>query len=171
MKCQRCNKYEANTHITKIINGVKNELYLCPQCAQQSGEMTDFGLGFDKEFDNLFSGFFGGKQLGEGVGLSNPRQESCPLCKTTLNEVLKQGKLGCSDCYKTFAEQLIRPLKQLHGNTKHTGKIPARSGGSIKRMAEIDGLQNELSRAVMEQNFERAAELRDKINELKSLGE
>lgn len=171
MKCQRCNKNEANTHITKIINGVKTELYLCHQCAEQSGEMTDFGLGFDKEFDSFFSGFFGGGQLGESMSHSLPAQKKCPLCGSVLNEVMKQGKLGCSECYKTFAEQLLRPLKQIHGNTRHTGKIPARCGGSIKRVAEIESLQSELNRAVMEQNFEKAAELRDKINELKSQGE
>ena len=171
MKCQKCNKNEANTHITKIINGVKTELYLCSQCAEQSGEMTDFSLGFDKEFENFFSGFFGGKQLGEGLNMGVPEKNKCPLCGISLNEVLKQGKLGCSGCYKTFAEHLLRPLKQIHGNVRHAGKIPKRCGGSIRRMAEIDSLQKELNGAVMDQNFERAAELRDKINELKNQSE
>ncbi len=171
MKCQKCNKRDANTHITKIINGVKTELYLCSQCAEQSGELADFGLGFDKEFDNFFSGFFGGGQLGESMNRSLSGQNTCSLCGISLNEVMKQGKLGCSDCYKSFAEHLLRPLKQIHGNTRHTGKIPKRCGGDIRRVAEIDSLQNELSRAVMDQNFEKAAELRDKINELKSQSE
>ena len=171
MKCQKCNKYEANTHITKIINGVKTEVYLCPQCAAQSGEMADFSSGFDKEFDSFFSGFFGNTQLGASSNRQESAQNRCPLCGTTLNEVLKQGKLGCSECYDTFAAHLERPFKQIHGNTRHTGKIPSRCGGEIKLKAQIDSLQKELNGAVMEQNFEKAAELRDKINELKSQNE
>ncbi len=171
MKCQRCNKNEANTHITKIINGVKTEMYLCSQCAGESNEMSDFGFGFDKEFENFFSGFFGGTQLNAASGRQMPAQKNCPLCKTSLDEILKSGKLGCSECYKTYSEYLIRPLKQIHGADGHTGKIPARCGKGIKRMAQIDTLQSELNQAVMEQNFEKAAELRDKINELKSQSE
>ena len=29
MKCQKCNKNEATTHYTQIINGKKTEYYLC----------------------------------------------------------------------------------------------------------------------------------------------
>ena len=171
MKCQRCNKYEANTHITKIINGVKTEMYLCPQCAGESGEVSSFEFGFDKEFENFFSGFFGGAQLGAASSRQTSVQKNCPLCGTSLDEILKYGKLGCSECYKTYADYLIRPLKQIHGAGGHTGKIPARCGKGIKRMSQIDTLQSELNQAVMEQNFEKAAELRDKINELKSQNE
>ena len=168
MKCQKCNKCEANTHITKVINGVKTEVYLCSQCASQSGELAEFGSGFDKEFDNFFSGFFGNTQLGAASGRTGEKSNRCTLCGNTLNETLKQGKLGCSECYNTFAAYLERPLRQIHGNVRHTGKIPARCGGKLKLKSQIDTLQRELNEAVSHQNFEKAAELRDKINDLKN---
>lgn len=171
MKCQKCNEREANTHITKIINGVKTEMYLCRQCAEESGEGLGFKSAFDKEFENFFSGFFGGTQLNEPSKYTLSGQKKCQLCGTSLDEILKCGKLGCSECYTTFKEQLTRPLKQIHGSTRHTGKIPSRCGGAIKIKSQIDAMQSELNRAVMEQNFEKAAEIRDKINELKAQSE
>ena len=171
MKCQRCNEREANTHITKIINGVKTELYLCPQCAGEGGGISDFSIGFDKEFEDFFSGIFGGSKLNQANTLKSNIKNTCPQCGISIDEVLKQGKLGCSRCYSSFADYLIRPLKQIHGATGHTGKIPSRCGGAIKLRTQIESLQKELNGAVMEQNFEKAAELRDKINELKSQSE
>lgn len=170
MKCQRCNKNEANTHITKIINGSKTELYLCSQCAKESGEMSSLEIGFDKDFESFFNGFFGGSERSL-AGKQPLVEDSCPVCGTSLDEILRRGRLGCSECYGIYREHLTRPLKQIHGATAHTGKIPTRCGKGIKRMAQIDTMQSELNRAVMEQNFEKAAELRDKIKELKNQAE
>lgn len=166
MKCQKCNKNEANTHYTQIINGKKTEYFLCSECAAKSEEIGSFNLNFDNEFDNFLSGFFGGSSL--------PKQEFigsaptvCDCCKMTFNEFLKGGRLGCSECYDTFASRLLKPLKQIHGSHQHTGKVPERMGGELKKTRKIEKLENELSQAVSEQNFEKAAELRDKIRDLR----
>ena len=116
MKCQKCNKNEANTHITKIVNGVKTEQYLCEKCAAENQDFINFQTGFDKEFDNFFSGFFGMLQLGIGM----PQQsdaKTCPVCGSTLDDITNRGKLGCSECYSTFKDFLMHPLKQIHGRT------------------------------------------------------
>lgn len=169
MKCQKCNKNEANTHITKVINGVKTEQYLCSECAGESQELMNFQSGFDSEFDNFFSGFFANPFI---VGKAQSRKldsgRSCGFCGTTLDDIERNGRLGCSQCYKSFGDFLLNPLKQIHGTNHHTGKIPNRAGRGIRHANEIEKLQNELSRAVMDQNFEKAAELRDKINDLKA---
>ncbi len=162
MKCQRCNKNEANTHLTKIINGVKKEIYLCEQCAENSQEMIDFKMGFDHDIENFFSGFLGGMQK-----KSLQQQKRCEKCGMGVDELLGRGKPGCASCYRTFSDILMRPLKQIHGANKHIGKIPLRAGEGMRKATEIDRLANELNKAVMEQNFEYAAELRDKIKELK----
>ncbi len=167
MKCQKCNKNEANTHITKIVNGIKTEQYLCEKCAAENKELADFHTGFDQDFENFFSGFFGMPQIGSGISSASGKR-TCPICGSTFTDISNKGKLGCSDCYKTFADYLKNPLKQIHGSTRHTGKIPLRSGKRLRKESEIDKLSSELNRAVMEQNFEQAAVLRDKINDLKN---
>ncbi len=166
MKCQKCKKNEANTHLTKVVNGKKTELYLCDECANNSQEFIDFKLSFDHDFENFFNGFLGGQYLGEKVAKGIP-ENKCEICGMTLDNMTKTGRPGCSNCYKIFGDFLLRPLKQIHGANKHIGKIPLRSGEGIRYANEIDRLQNDLNQAVFEQNFELAAQLRDKINELK----
>ncbi len=163
MKCQKCNQRTATTHITQIINGHKTEMYLCRECAEENQDFFSFKSGFDTEFDSLLGGFWESQPK-----VSATPSKKCDLCGTTEGQFIKSGKPGCSHCYTVFQDLLLRPLKQIHGSTRHTGKIPERSGKSIKTADQIEQLQTKLNRAVMEQNFEEAATLRDKINELKS---
>ena len=44
MKCTHCHMNEANTHIQRIINGQKEEMYLCEDCARELGVMNDFSF-------------------------------------------------------------------------------------------------------------------------------
>ena len=164
MKCQKCNEREANTHIQKIVNGKKTEYYLCSKCAAEAGELK---FSFDGDFEDFLGGFFG-----KGTNLfSAPTDKVCGVCKMTLSEFLKHGKLGCSNCYDEFASSLAKPLKQIHGQSTHTGKIPKREEKEISREAKIKRLQTELETAVSNQEFEIAAKLRDEINALKEGGE
>ncbi len=168
MKCQKCNKNEATTHYTQVINGNKTEYFLCAECAAENEDLYNFKLGFDNEFDsfnNFFSGFLSNPYTKSIQGVS---KESCDFCHMTFREFLNGGRLGCSKCYENFASRLLNPLKQIHGSTVHTGKVPERTGGMLKKTRKIEKLENELKEAVNTQNFEKAAELRDTINELKS---
>ncbi|MBQ2890451.1 MAG: UvrB/UvrC motif-containing protein [Clostridia bacterium] len=164
MKCQRCNEREANTHIQKIVNGKKTEYFLCDKCAAEAGE---FKVVFDTDFDEFFGGF-----LGKPMGLT-PKTSSamCTGCGMTLSEFMKNGRLGCSRCYEDFKGALLKPLRQIHGEASHKGKIPKRSGEKISTQTKIKKLQAELDTAVLNQEFEKAAELRDKIKELSKGGE
>ncbi len=164
MKCQKCNQREANTHIQKIVNGKKTEYYLCDKCANEFGELK---LSFENDFDDFFGGFFS-----PPIGLSQkPTSAVCSTCRTTLSEFINSGRLGCSNCYDAFSDSLIRPLQRIHGDTTHKGKIPKRSGEKISTQAKIKKLQAELDTAVLNQEFEKAAILRDKIKELSKEGE
>ncbi len=164
MKCQKCNEREANTHIQKIVNGKKTEYFLCSKCAAESGELK---MSFDGDFDDFFGGFFGKG----GNYIQSPADKTCGVCNMKLSEFLKQGKLGCSNCYSEFSSFLSKPLKQIHGQSTHTGKIPKRGEKEISREAKIRRLKTELDTAVSNQEFEMAAKLRDEINALKEGGE
>ena len=48
----------------------------------------------------------------------------------------------------------------------HAGKVPQRSGGSIDREAQVRQLLRELDSAVAAEQFERAAEVRDRLRSL-----
>ncbi len=164
MKCQKCGNYDATTHITQMINGNKTEIYLCPYCAEENN-----GVWFNSVFDNSFEDFFSSIwNTPKFVSQTTSNVKKCSVCGSTLAEIQKSGRLGCSECYNTFFDVLLKPLKEIHGSNVHTGKYPRRSGKELSRCNEINRLKDELNRAVLDQNFERAAELRDKIRELEN---
>ncbi|MBR5615081.1 MAG: UvrB/UvrC motif-containing protein [Clostridia bacterium] len=161
MKCQVCGKYAATTHITKVINGQKSEVYLCPYCANQNGNAPVFNSILSGDFENFFGGLWGTPSE-----IEKPIANVCNVCGSSLRDIQSRGKLGCSNCYTVFGNYLLRPLKEIHGSNSHVGKIPQKAGQGIRIAGEIDKLKEELNRAVSEQNFEQAAKLRDKIKEL-----
>ncbi|EJY56824.1 UvrB/UvrC protein [Alicyclobacillus hesperidum URH17-3-68] len=49
--------------------------------------------------------------------------------------------------------------------------MPVKSGAKIKRLRQLDALRRELQQAVAQEQFERAAELRDQIRMLEQTSE
>ncbi len=175
MLCQNCGRNEATTHIKRVINGATSENHLCAECAANLGYGDMFsGLGFS--FSELLGGF-----LGEGVpALTAMPQETlrCKKCGNSWQDIVREGRLGCSDCYRTFFDKLQPSLQRIHGKIRHSGKVS--SGGFIEAETETvktpeqekadkrTALEAEMKKAVEEQDFEQAAVIRDQI---KALGE
>lgn len=168
MKCQICGEREATTHITKIVNGKKMELHLCSQCAQSSPEYNEMKLGMNFGISDFLTGMLsGGKKK---TAIAEEAADVCPNCNMTYAEFLKRGKLGCGDCYTAFKNRLRRPIRQIHGKCEHIGKMPKRNADTMLLDKQIASLEAELNAAVLKQEFETAAQLRDKIKEIKEQG-
>lgn len=166
MLCQNCGKYEATTHVKRIINGESAEAHLCSDCAKALGYTDVFG-GFGNTFGDLLGSFFSEPQ----TATLNSRTIRCEKCGNTFNDIVNSGKLGCADCYTTFYDKLLPSLQRIHGKTRHEGKNPTVIKTEINTSEKnIADLEDKLKKAIDEQNFEKAAELRDKINELKAGG-
>jgi len=43
----------------------------------------------------------------------------------TRRELYSDGRMGCARCYATFAAEVERALKEIHGETRHLGKTIA----------------------------------------------
>ena len=154
MKCQKCGKHDATMHITEIINGIKNETYLCKYCGDEYNQNSAFHSIFKNNADSFFDDFWKSP-----ASLNQPGIKACPNCKITIKDIQSLGRLGCSECYSTFRDFLIQSFKNIHGSYTYAGKSPKRS---IK-FDKIEQLKQELNHAVENQDFERAAELRDEI--------
>ncbi len=166
MLCQNCGKYEATTHVKRIINGESAEAHLCSDCAKALGYTDVFG-GFGNTFGDLLGSFFGEPQMSS---LSS-RTIHCEKCGNTFNDIVNSGKLGCADCYTTFYDKLLPSLQRIHGKTRHEGKNPKIIKTEVANHVNVlEQLEKELKAAIEQQNFEKAAELRDKINSLKEGG-
>ena len=162
MLCQQCQKRNVSVHFTQIINSSKTELYLCEQCANQKGYE---GLGSPISLNDFFSGCIGSGGSTPYV-TSPPRQLTCKKCGMRIDEFIKTAKLGCNDCYEAFDERLEPLLKRLHGSFEHRGKAPAQISESIKSSREIKKLKTLLNKAVQNEEYEKAAEIRDRIRSL-----
>ncbi|MDO8686415.1 MAG: UvrB/UvrC motif-containing protein [Clostridiales bacterium] len=224
MLCQNCQKRSANVHLIQVVNGKRNESYLCQQCA---GEKSGLELNTDLDITDFLGGFislaasqaFGqnkelhpddtaySKQIpdqseeqdnkGDSGDIKqqdlqvtpasthkdasgnpeNPKTVQhkkfvCDNCGLGLVGFQKTGKLGCSNCYNTFGE-LLRPLlKRLHcNNLEYNGKLPGKLSSAIIASREITKLKDELGRTILNEEYEKAAILRDKIREMEGKGE
>jgi protein arginine kinase activator len=159
MLCQHCQNRIANVHYTQIVNGTKVEMYLCEQCANEKGQHS---FGSPLNISDFLSGFFG---LGtaESVTLTEPNEVLCDVCGMSYEDFKSTGKLGCSNCYKVFEEQLKPILNRLHGNVEHIGRIPDKVSKNMKVNEEIDDLKEKLANAVRNEEYEDAALIRDRI--------
>ena len=167
MLCQHCKKNEATTHVKTMINGDYAEYRLCPECARE--------LGYDSMFPD-FTADFGGL-LGSFLSAALPARSGathCKLCGSTMNDIKKTGKVGCSECYDTFFSELMPTIRSIHGNTGHIGKRPVIEYETIedekpqKKGESLDELRAQLKKAIEDENFERAAQLRDQIKEMEA---
>lgn len=158
MLCQNCGKNEATTHVKRIINGETAETHLCAQCAAALGYEAVFPS-FGLNLGNLFGGFFGDMPVSR---LSN-KVIRCEKCGCSFDDIAKSGMVGCADCYKTFYDKLLPTVQRIHGRTEHQGKFPQGASEEVKQAHRLAELREELNKAIDEQNFERAAQLRDEI--------
>ncbi|MDD3839500.1 MAG: UvrB/UvrC motif-containing protein [Clostridia bacterium] len=164
MYCDKCKKNVATVHYTKIINGQKTEVHLCQQCAKESGE---FALFTPFSINDLLSGFLDAgydSQLDYGY-TSTIKCESCGM---SYDDFKKHGRLGCSDCYASFDSRLLPLIRKIHGNVQHIGKVPRKAGDHVRLKRERTSLKNKLQEAIKKEEFEKAAEIRDKIKEIES---
>lgn len=167
MKCSHCNEKEANTHFTRIINGEKEEMYLCEDCAKELGVMDEF------DFEPFTMDNFFGNLLGAGAAALNSIAgvDRCNYCGSSFNDIINSGKVGCANCYTKFDDRLAHSIEKIHGRTKHVGKNVTYheendNTSEKETVSPIDKLKQELKLAIKEQRFEDAAIIRDKIKEL-----
>lgn len=164
MLCQKCKKNEATTHYTRIINGKRQELHLCADCASKQN-LNLFG-----DLPNLFGSMLFGEPQHRRTATGSVR--ACPKCGMTLDEIADAGMLGCAECYNAFAQELAPYFARIHGRASHVGRIPGSAGGELKLRSELNDARTALKKAVDAQEFEQAALLRDKIKEIsEKLGE
>jgi protein arginine kinase activator len=162
MQCQICNKRTATVHFTQIVNNKKVEMHLCHQCAEEKG---GYGFGLPLNISSFFASLLGFNEKQPYVQQMH-RTTSCPKCGMTFEEFQRSGKVGCNNCYDVFEDNLNPLIRRLQGSIEHNGKVPARLSKSISISREISRLKELLLKAVEKEEYEKAAEIRDKIKSL-----
>ena len=164
MMCEKCSQRPATVHVAEIINGQKQETHLCEVCAKEI-QFHGFGLFPQMNLNNFLAGLLN-NDFNSSFNQTDTAGEVCEKCGISEKQFAKQGLLGCGDCYSHFEEKMAPLLRRIHGNTRHVGKVPERSGGRAKLVKEIEVAKRQLKEAVGREEFEKAAQLRDTIRQL-----
>lgn len=176
MLCEKCNKNPATVMYKENINGHVKSFALCSKCASELTEISGYGKSvyntgdaFGDVFDNMNSIF--GSLFGlpaHQVRRQSGDEKKCTLCGATYAELVKEGKAGCPECYKVFAEELSPTISRIHGAGVHKGTAPERYKEGRERKEKIAELEAKLKRAVEAEEYEEAAKLRDELRKLKN---
>lgn len=169
-RCERCNKYKANVHIVKMFEGIKKELNICEKCAKELGE---FNLNSIVNVENAFSlnilggliEYFNNNQQSSIIKINDSK---CPKCGTTYAEFKNSGFLGCDECYNQFIKILAIFIKRVQNSSEHVGKIPSRCGSDVIMKKELIMLRDKLQKAILAEEYEKAAEIRDNIKNIQN---
>lgn len=102
------------------------------------------------------------------LGSTSPRQE-CPRCGTTFREYSQTTLFGCPVCYRYFRELLKPSIRKFQFTLQHEGKFPPSTSLESRSRRRLNLLRQELNEAILVENFEQAATLRDEIKTLKEL--
>ena len=145
MKGENCGKNEANFVYRSSINGRTEEYHLCQACAEKLGYTQRFFEQRPSIMDSFFgnNGFFGSMPSLMGRILDSPFDdffdEMPAIGAAPVQEVQKERKDNLMSCEDQSRFSYLRQMNAL----KHAQK-----------------------KAIHEEDFERAAELRDEIHKL-----
>ncbi len=159
MQCDVCQQKEASVFLTQIVEGKMQKVNLCEACSKEKGvsDPTGFALA------DLLLGLGAAQDIEKA-----PVALKCDVCGFTQADFKKTGRLGCSACYDVFADGLQSMLKNMHKGAEHVGKTPANFQATRKVVERIKSLQTNLDKAVAEEQYEEAANLRDEIKKIES---
>ncbi|GHU68471.1 DNA methylase [Clostridia bacterium] len=155
MLCENCHQQPATVHLTTIVGGEKTEQHLCAACCTKHKQALTMA-GMSTLLFNLLQG-------ATASSASEQQDIRCDTCGQTFEEFQKTGMLGCPKCYESFRTQLTPLLTRIHGNTRHTGRAPSRTEEQSHLRRRMDSLKREMDRAVADEDFELAAQLRDEL--------
>ena len=168
MLCENCNRSEATTHIKRVVNGETTEHHLCSACANELG-YTDMFSGFAPLSLSDFFGDLLGDMSRKPLGAATvPR---CPRCGNSFQDIVRESRLGCAECYRTFYDKLKPSLERIHGRVMHSGKhidVKPEVKPEPTKEEKIELLKTKLDQAIQAQEFEQAAKLRDEIKALEN---
>jgi len=162
MLCQICNKNDATIHLTEITDGERTEMHICEQCAIEQ----DIAVKSHIPINELLSNLLAVQPSDDELFGPSEQKLACPNCGFTLTQFRKEGALGCPRDYEVFEKTLLALIEKAHdGKTTHCGKIPLKTPRDTKKQMEMLNLRQQLEAAVISEDYELAAQLRDKIKQ------
>ena len=186
MKCDRCDN-EANVTVKAIINGIEHDFHLCNDCMEKlskgegnflfDGNEKDIDINnfdwkslvdkFVPSLDQIIDSYYDYKISKNNFSydyFSSLKEETCPKCGNSLTNI-KSGVFGCPHCYE-IDKLTVEILKAVNNLKKYDGKFPKKHRDFREVAIKIKNLQEQLQKSVEIEDFEKAQDLKEKIDEL-----
>jgi protein arginine kinase activator len=168
MHCDHCDKPAVVHEVLVTKDGATVEVHLCEAHAAARGypmPAGTLGAGGHPPVHQMLTSVV--------VGAAGPRPAAkvatkcCPNCGRTITQIRDTGLLGCADCYVAFQSSLESLIERAQaGSNFHVGRAPRGTLDAPARHALRSRLVRELDEAVLAEQYERAARLRDRIRNL-----
>lgn len=150
MKCENCGKNEVTFVYQSNVNGQVTEKHLCGDCAEKLGYTQRLAA----HSRSLMQNFFGG-------GLLDDFFTPFPSLLGHMNRMLESP----FDDFFADMPALGAPAEARQEPQKpQETLLEQEEQNQISRTRQLNALRMEMQKAVREENFERAAELRDRIH-------
>jgi protein arginine kinase activator len=158
--CDACGKRPATVYIQVIGPDVQQSQRLCPECATEHEiDALPFTLAISPGGDVDIS--VRHTDLGADTALpADLPDERCPECGMSSSEVASDGLAGCPECYENLRQTvagLVATIQPGHP------EVPAPAEEPLPELSPLARLQFQLAEAVGDEEYERAAKLRDEI--------
>jgi protein arginine kinase activator len=181
--CQLCSKRPATTHLTELdpFTGQRQELHICATCIQRLNLKLESGPPPIAEILGMKPDDVSSVKMKAIPNINAPAAHKpdsvCPHCGLAFGE-FGSGKLfGCAHDYGAFGEKIEALLQNYHGSARHVGRVPgsttptnsidhaqaAHDEALSDRRARLDAA---LRDAVVSENYENAAKIRDELKRL-----
>lgn len=159
MICELCHKNEANIVFQVFNNGRLSTRTICAECAMKAQK------DFFKVLHTLGMQEPSKKQESDGLDTVNVAERYCAACGQPLTAPVENEVLGCPQCYQAIKDEVIEALQV--DATSETEETPA----PIQVETDIELMSHQLREAIISEDYEQAAALRDKIKHLANSGD
>ena len=155
MKCENCGKNEVTFVYQSNINGKVTEKHLCAECAEKLGYTQKIAAHSQRMMQNFFGNSIFGNSFFDDFFSPVP---------SLMGRMLEDP---FDDFFADMPALGAAPAKQ-EEQKKEDDLVDREEQGRFAYLRQMNALKMEMKKAVHQENFERAAELRDEIHKLES---
>ena len=155
MKCENCGKNEVTFIYQSNINGKVTEKHLCSECAEKLGYTQKIAAHSQRMMQNFFGNSIFGNSFFDDFFSPVP---------SLMGRMLEDP---FDDFFADMPALGAAPAKQ-EEQKKEDDLVDREEQGRFAYLRQMNALKMEMKKAVHQENFERAAELRDEIHKLES---
>ena len=160
MKCEHCGKNEIAFVYQSNINGKVSEKHLCGECAEQLGYTRRIAARSRRMMQDLMSDGFFGRSLFDDFFTPMPN---------LLGRMNRMLESPFDDFFADMpALNSAGECKQEQVSQKQEHLVSEEEQKNFSNERELNALRMEMRRVVEQENFERAAELRDQIRAMEA---